>query len=176
MLGGPPQPQFPQVQQQRVLADIVENNAQAFTQISGLETLRQRVREYAFSREEKRKHLRQTSHPVFSHSQQLAAPSFNPAAYGMPTLPAQPTHPPLPLWTPPQPQPAPRPASSYLPLQTRESGRALLPPSPLLHSISPNSRPVPWTRTAVPAMGQTAQRRSSAIRREQSVVASAPMS
>jgi len=164
----------PSAQQQRVLlADIVENNAQAFTQISGLETLRQRVREYAFSREETRKHLRQTSHPVFSHSQQLAAPSFNPAAYGMPPLPAQPSRPPLPLWTPPQPQPAPRPASSYQPLQTREGSRALLPPSPLLHSISPNSRPVPWTRTAIPATGQTAQRRRSAGHRQQSVVANA---
>ena len=97
-----PGQQQPQMQQQRALADIVENNAQAFTQISGLVSLRQRVREYAFSREETRKHLRQTSHPVISHSQQLAAPSFNPAAYGMPPLPAQPSHQPMPLWTPPR--------------------------------------------------------------------------
>ena len=98
-------------QQQRMLADMVENNAQvrlpntapqhntttahhpwqppqAFTQISGLDTLRQRVREYAFKREETRKRLRQTSHPQFAHSPQLAAPSFNPAAFGMP-LPKQ---------------------------------------------------------------------------------------
>ena len=64
-----------QSQAQRMLADIVENNAQAFTQLSGLDSLRQRVREYALSREETRKRLRQTSHPAITHSPQLAAPS-----------------------------------------------------------------------------------------------------
>ena len=167
-------------QQQRMLADMVENNAQvrlpntapqhntttahhpwqppqAFTQISGLDTLRQRVREYAFKREETRKRLRQTSHPQFAHSPQLAAPSFNPAAFGMP-LPKQ--RPPLApsSWAPPprkEEDEAPAAGSayatagsSYQPLASRQgaAGRALVPPPPLLHSLPPTEgvRPVRW--------------------------------
>ena len=149
-----------QSQAQRMLADIVENNAQAFTQLSGLDSLRQRVREYALSREETRKRLRQTSHPAITHSPQLAAPSFNPAAFGMP---AQPKRNAAPIWLPPQPQAASRiPASSYQPLQSREADASshrqagrVIPPTPLLHSISAAHRPVRWDRQAPPQPAET---------------------
>jgi len=161
-----PGQQQQQQQQQRLLAQMVENNAQAFSQVSGLDSLRQRVREYTFSREATRKRLRQSSHPQITHSQQLAAPSFNPAAYGMP-MPGQ--RPPLLApsgWSSGAEEEERRPtagsssyataASSYEPLQAREgaakgawraAGRALVPPTPLLHPIPPAPR-VRWDTEA----------------------------